>query len=160
MIGEVIDYFKFNISDTISQKSRIKFLKSIFGIISGMSYANSIFTTIVNFLNVESGKNKLLAYKIVLYSIFNPGVGILLTSFALIPSCEENDIKGIILFILSIILGLIIILSPVTLSIGIFLSKLTNKMMMLFPLKIGLIYIDFLEFLFLFLPLDLIKGNY
>ena len=84
-----------------------------------------------------------MAYKIVLYSIFNPGGGILLAFFALIPSCEENDTKGIILSILSIILGLIIILSPVTLSIGIFLSKLTNKMMTLFPLKIGLIYIGF-----------------
>jgi len=108
-----------------------------------MSYANSIFTTIVIFLNVDSGKNKLLAYKIVLYSIFNPGGGILLAFFALIPSCEENDTKGIILSILSIILGLIIILSPVTLSIGIFLSKLANKMMSLFPLKIALIYIGF-----------------
>ena len=84
-----------------------------------------------------------MAYKIVLYSIFNPGGGILLAFFALIPSCEENDTKGIILSILSIILGLIIILSPVTLSIGIFLSKLANKMMSLFPLKIALIYIGF-----------------
>lgn len=141
VIGTIIDSFEFNISETISQKSRKKFLKSIFGLISGMSYANSIFTTVVNFLNVDSGENKLLAYKIVLYSIFNPGGGILLASFALIPSCEENDTKSIVLSILSIILGLIIIICPISLSIGIFLSKLTNKMMTLFPLKITLIYI-------------------
>lgn len=35
-----IDELEFNISETISQKSRKKFLKYIFGIISGMSYAN------------------------------------------------------------------------------------------------------------------------
>ena len=89
-----------------------------------MSYANSIFTTIVNFLKAGNEKNKLLAYKIVLYSIFNPGGGILLAFFALIPSCVENDIRWIVLSILSIIIGLIIILCPVSLSIGIFLSWL------------------------------------
>ena len=109
-----------------------------------MSYENSIFTIVVNFLNVRSGENKLLAYKIVLYSIFNPGGGIFLSSFALIPSCEEEDTRGIILSIISIILALIIILSPFSLSIGVFLSKLTNKMMTLFPLKITLIYIGFI----------------
>ena len=150
MIGSIIDDFEFNISDTISQKSRKKFLKYIFGIISGMSYANSIFTTVVNFLSVDSGENKLMAYNFVLYSIFNPGGRILLASFALIPSCEEKDTKGIILSILSIILGLIIILCPVSLSIGVFLSKLTNKMMTLFPLKITLIYIGFIGILISF----------
>ena len=60
MSGTIIDGFEFNISETISQKSRKKFLKSIFGLISGMSYANSIFTTVVNFLNAKSGENKLL----------------------------------------------------------------------------------------------------
>ena len=63
MIGEIIDGFKFNISETISQESRKKFLKFFFGIISGMSYANSIFTTIVNFLDAGYEKNKLLGYK-------------------------------------------------------------------------------------------------
>ena len=67
-----------------------------------------------------------MAYKIVLYSIFNPGGGILLTSFALIPSCVEIDIRGIVLSILSIIIGLIITV---------------------FPLKITLIYIGFIGIL-------------
>ena len=150
MIGEIIDGFKFNISETISQESRKKFLKFFFGIISGMSYANSIFTTIVNFLDAGYEKNKLLGYKIVLYSIFNPGEGMLLASFAMIPSCIKTDIRGIVLSILSIILSLVIILSPVSLSIGVFLTKLTNKMITLFPLKIKLIYIGFIGILFLF----------
>ena len=88
-----------------------------------------------------------MAYKIVLYSIFNHGGGILLAFFALIPSCIGSDIRGIVLSILSIIIGLIIILCPVSLSIGIFLSRLTNKMITLFPLKITLIYIGFIGIL-------------
>ena len=89
-----------------------------------------------------------MAYKIVLYSIFNHGGGILLAFFALIPSCIGSDIRGIVLFILSIIIGLlIIILCPVSLSIGVFLSRLTNKMITLFPLKITLIYIGFIGIL-------------
>ena len=44
-----MDNLKFNIIDAIPKISRKKFLKSIFGIISGMSYANSIFRTLVNF---------------------------------------------------------------------------------------------------------------
>ena len=147
VIGEIIDDFKFNISETISQESRKKIVKYIFGFISGMSYVNSIFSTIVNFLKAGYEKNKLLAYKIVLYSIFNPGGGILLTSFDLIPSCIEIDIRGIVLSILSIIIGLIIILCPVSLSIGIFLSRLSNKMTTLFLLKITLIYIGFIGIL-------------
>ena len=59
----------------------------------------------------------------------------------MIPSCIESDIRGVVLSILSIILGLVIILCPVSLSIGVFLIRLTNKMITLFPLKITLIYI-------------------
>ena len=50
------------------------FLKFFFGIISGMSYANSIFSVIVNFL---SNENKIPNYKLgiksLLYSFFNLG---------------------------------------------------------------------------------------
>ena len=63
VIGDIIDGIKFNISETISKESRKKFLKFFFGIISGMSFANSIFTTIVNFLDAGYEKNKLLGYK-------------------------------------------------------------------------------------------------
>ena len=147
IIGEIIDNLKFNITDTIPQKSRKKFLKSIFLFISGMSYANSIFTTLVNFFHYDNEKNRIFAYKVVLYSIFNPGGGILLASFALIPSCTECQIKEMILYIISIIISIIIILSPVSLSIGLFLTVLTKKMITLFPLKLLLIYIGVFGFI-------------
>ena len=151
VLGKAINEFEFNISETISQKSRKKFLKIIFGIISGISYANSIFTTLVNFLKVGNIKSKIFSYKNVLYSFFNPGGGILLASFAMIPSCYEQDIRGIVLSILSIIIGFIIIFCPFSLSIGLFLTRLTNKMNTLFPLKITLIYIGLIGIIISFL---------
>lgn len=112
---ELVDYFtndsKLNVANLIAKKSRVKFLKECFGIISGMSYYNSIFTMLLDFMDDEN--NKILSYKVVLYSIFNPGGGIILASFALIPSincCNGNyNIKGIVICIISIIIGLIVI---------------------------------------------------
>lgn len=52
-----------------------------------------------------------------------------------------------ILYIISIIISIIIILSPVSLSIGLFLSVLPKKMITLFPLKLLLIYIRIFGFI-------------
>ena len=147
--NKVINLFKsfkemtnLNVAELISKKSRIKFLKECMGIISGMSYCNSIFSILVNFKNDE--ENKLLSYKIILYSIFNPGGGIILASFALIPSCDCCNgiykIKGIIICFISIIFGLIIMLTPISLIFGLFLTKITNRMITIFPLKITFIF--------------------
>ena len=136
------DITNLNIAELISKKSRIKFLKECLGFISGMSYCNSIVSILLNFKNDEG--NKLLSYKIVLYSIFNPGAGIILSSFALIPSCDCGNgiykIKGIIICIISIILGLIVMLTPISLILGLFLTKITNRMITIFPIKITLIF--------------------
>ena len=43
----IIDTLKLNVSETIAKKQRKKVLKTIFGIISGMSYCNSLFTILV-----------------------------------------------------------------------------------------------------------------
>lgn len=147
--NKVINLFKsfkemtnLNVAELISKKSRIKFLKECMGIISGMSYCNSIFSILVDFKNDE--ENKLLSYKIILYSIFNPGAGIILASFALIPSCDCCNgiykIKGIIICFISIIFGLIIMLTPISLIFGLFLTKITNRMITIFPLKITFIF--------------------
>ena len=140
---------KLNVANLISKKSRIKFLKECFSIISGMSYCNSIFSILLDFM--DDKKNKILSYKVVLYSIFNPGGGIILSSFALIPSCDCSNgiynIKGIIICIISIIVGLIVMLTPISLILGLFLTKITDKMITVFPLKITLIFIGSLGIL-------------
>ena len=78
-----------NISLIIAKNERKKFLKMFFGILSGMSYANSIFSVIVNFLSNENkSQNYKLGLKVLLYSIFNPGGGFLISSVVLMDSCN------------------------------------------------------------------------
>ena len=149
-LKDLIDIFKdetkLNIPELISKKSRIKFLKECFGIINGMSYCNSIFSILLDIM--DDNKNKILSYKVVFYSIFNPGGGIILASFALIPSMDccnhKYNIKGIIICFISIILGLIVMLTPISLILGLYLTKVTNRMITLFPIKITLIFIGIL----------------
>ena len=74
-----------------------------------------------------------------------------MASFALIPSCDcckgNFNIKGIFICIISIILGLIVILTPINLILGLYLTKITSRMITVFPLKITLIFIGFLGIL-------------
>ena len=140
---------KLNVAELISKNSRITFLKECFAFISGMSYCNSIFSLLLDFMKDE--KNKVLSYKVVFYSILNPGGGIVLASFALIPTCDCSKgiyhIQGIVICIISITLGLIVMLTPISLILGLFLTKITKRMITLFPLKITLIFIGCLGIL-------------
>ena len=87
-------------------------------------------------------KNLKLSIKILLYSFLNPGGGIILSFLSLFPNIKkENNIRGIILSILGIIVGIILLVSPFSLIIGLFLSKLCNKMITLLPLKILFIFL-------------------
>lgn len=138
-----------NISSLIIKKQRIKTLKWIFGLISGFSYGNSLFTVLVNLLEAKKDSpNKKLAIKIFLYNIFNPGSGIILSCFALFPACdcenEKYDKTGIALSIAGIIFGLFILFCPVLLGFGTFIVKITDNMLSFFPLKITLIFIGVL----------------
>lgn len=111
-----------------------------------MSYCNSLFTSLVNFIEAKpASPNHKLGLKIFLYNIFNPGVGIILSCFSLFPSCncsnKNYDTRGIVLSLLGILIGFIIMLCPITLCIGTFLTKLTDKMITIFPFKITLIFL-------------------
>ena len=99
----LIEDIKFNLAEIIEKKSRKKFLKVCFGLISGLSYSNSFFTTLVNFMKEDSNEtNKKLSYKVVLYSFLNPGGGIILSAFALFPFCSEKNVRGIVASIISV----------------------------------------------------------
>ena len=136
---------KFNLAEIIDKKSRKKFLKVCFGLISGLSYSNSFFTTLVNFMEEDSVEtNKKLSYKVVLYSFLNPGGGIILSAFALFPFCAKNNVRGIVASIISFIIGIIIIFCPFSIGLGFYLYKLKSKMITLFPIKITLLFIGIL----------------
>ena len=111
-----------------------------------MSYCNSLFTSLVNFIAAKpASPNYKLGLKIFLYNIFNPGIGIILSCFSLFPSCDCSNknyhTKGIVLSLLGILIGFIIMLCPITLCIGTFLTKLTDKMITIFSFKITLIFL-------------------
>ena len=136
---------KFNLAEIIDKKSRKKFLKVCFGLISGLSYSNSFFTTLVNFMEEDSVEtNKKLSYKVVLYSFLNPGGGIILSAFALFPFCAKNNVRGIVASIISFIIGIIIIFCPFSIGLGIYLYQIKSKMITLFPIKITLLFIGIL----------------
>ena len=111
-----------------------------------MSYCNSLFTACVNFITAKpDSPNYKLGIKILLYNFFNPGVGIILSCFSLFPSCDcsnnKFDKRGIVLSILGIFTGIIVMLCPISLCIGTYLIKLTDKMITIFPIKITFIFI-------------------
>ena len=146
ILKNVIDSLKLNLSETIAKKERIKVLKTLFSIISGMSYCNSLFTACVNFITAKpDSPNYKLGIKILLYNFFNPGVGIILSCFSLFPSCDcsnnKFDIRGIVLSILGIFTRIIVMFCPISLCIGTYLIKLTDKMITIFPIKITFIFI-------------------
>ena len=147
-ISENVPFFEdteINIAEIISKKSRKKFFKICFGLISGLSYSNSFFTTLVNFIDEDSNEiNKKLSYKVVLYSFFNPGGGIILSSFALFPFFAEQNVRGIVTSIISFVIGIIIIFCPFSIGLGIYLYQIKSKMITLFPIKITLLFIGIL----------------
>ena len=141
----LMDNLSADLSTLIMKKKRKKVLKYIFGFISGLSYGNSLFTALINLLEYNNSPNKVLAIKIVFYSIFNPGAGIILNCFLLFPSCDcekkKYDYAGIFSSIVGIVFGIFILFCPVLLGIGTFLIKITDNMFTIFPLKITLIFI-------------------
>ena len=142
----IIESLQLNVSKILEKKQRIRVLKKLFCFISGMSYCNSIFTSLINLLSEKpDSPNHKLGIKILLYNIFNPGIGIILSCFSLFPSCDcsNNNYKTreIVLSLLGIFVGFIIMLCPISLCIGTYLSKLTGKMVSLFPIKITFIFL-------------------
>ena len=142
----IIDTLKLNLSETLDKKQRKKVLKAIFGSISGMSYSNSLFTILVNLVNAKpDAPNYKLSIKIFLYNLFNPGVGFILSCFSLFPACDcekqKYNLRGIILSISGMIFGVLLMICPFSLGIGIYLVKLTDKMFTIFPIKITFIFI-------------------
>ena len=135
-----------NISEIISKKERKKFLKYAFGLLSGMSYCNSIFSVITNFLNKNDDEpNYRFGIKTILYSIFNPGGGFLISSIVLIDSCQSDenekcDICSFVLSFIALLFSLFLMICPYILCTGLYLIKITKKIIEFYPIKFLLIF--------------------
>ena len=153
-----------NISKIISKKARKAFFKKFFGILSGLSYANSCFTVIINFL---SGKDKSPNYKLglkaLLYSIFNPGSGFLISSVVLIDSCKCNneekcDKCGFFTSLIGILFSIFLMICPIFICLGIYLLKIAEPYTSMFPFKFTILFIGILG-TFISFSFSLIKKN-
>ena len=159
-----------NISSIIAKKERKKFFKIFFGILSGMSYANSIFSVFVNFLsNEKKGKNYKLGIKALLYSIFNPGGGFLISSVVLIDSCkcnneEQCDKPGFIISLIGVFFSLFLMICPIFICFGVYLLKITQSITDIFPIKFTLLFIGIIgtitSFSFSFIKKNAIIASY
>jgi len=136
-----------NISEIIAKKERKNFLKKAFGLLSGMSYCNSIFSVIINFLKKkENEPNFKIGIKTLLYSIFNPGAGFLISSIILIDSCkcDKNkncDIPGFWVSLFAFLLSLFLMICPYFICIGLYTMKISENNLQFYPLKFMLIFI-------------------
>jgi hypothetical protein len=112
-----------------------------------MSYANSIFTVIINFLtNKDGNPNYKLGIKALLYSIFNPGDGFLLSSVVLIDSSkccdsEKCDKSGFIISFIGVLFSIFLMICPIFIILGTYLIKITETYTALFPIKFTLLFI-------------------
>jgi hypothetical protein len=95
------------------------FFNIFFGILSGMFYANSIFSAMVNIILDENKKhNYKIAIKTLLFSIFNPGGGFLMSSVILVDSCkwsreEKCEKSGLIVSFIGILFSLFLMTCPI-----------------------------------------------
>ena len=90
-----------------------------------MSYSNSYFTTLVNFIAEDPEKSNMkLSIKIMYYTFLNPGPRIILCFFSLFQSCKRK-IKYAQLFylLLYIIIGIIFLACQIFM-ITVFLTKM------------------------------------
>ena len=159
-----------NLSKIISKKERKKFFKIFFGILSGMSYANSLFSVMVNFAFNENKKhNYKLAIKAFLYSNFNPGGGFLISSVVLMGSCkcsneEDCDRPSFIISLIGILFSIFLMVCPIIICIGIYLLKITESITDLYPIKFTILFIGIigtiLSFSFSFIKKNAIINSY
>ena len=134
-IKETLDDYLFeseiNPDEILSKDSRITFLKVILGTISSMSYINSNLAPFLNLINKSKPD-----FKTVTYGIFNPGAGLLISGILFF----NKEYGYIIISSIGVLFGILLMLSPFILGIGLYLLKILNNILNLFFVKFLFIY--------------------
>jgi len=123
--------FSINPEDIISTKFRISFIKGILIVISSLSYINSCLSPLINLI-----KDNKIDFKMLTFGVFNPGAGILISSILFFNKNYCNFIISVIGFII----GLLLMLCPYILAIGLYLIKIVYKFINLYIIKLLFIY--------------------
>ena len=143
-IGDTLDdYFydgEINPNEILSKDSRISFLKVILITISGLSYINSNLTPFINLIN----DNK-VNFKLLTYGIFNPGAGLFISGILFFNNMKDYKL---IVSSIGVFFGILLMLCPYCLGIGLYLLKIIKDILNLGLIKFFFIYFGALGTIF------------
>lgn len=143
-IGDTLDdYFydgEINPNEILSKDSRISFLKVILITISGLSYINSNLTPFINLIN----DNK-VNFKLLTYGIFNPGAGLFISGILFFNNMKNYKL---IVSLIGVFFGILLMLCPYILGIGLYLLKIIKDILNLGLIKFFFIYFGALGTIF------------
>ena len=123
-------YTKYEEIKNILKNHDVTFLKKFFAALSFLSYFNSLFQPLIKAFSMNESKvNEDNLFDIFKFSIFNPGTGLIITSF---KSCE---LAPMIVSIIGTIIGFLLMLCPYITGFAVYLIKTINSLNILFLIK-------------------------
>ena len=121
-----------NPNEILSKDSRISFLKVILIIISSLSYINSNLNPLIDLINDNKANFKMLTL-----GISNPGAGLFILGILFF---NKKECSNIIISLIGVIFGILLMLSPYCLGIGLYLVKIIKDILNLYWIKFLFIY--------------------
>ena len=152
-------YTKYEEIKNILKNHDVTFLKKFFAVLSFLSYFNSLFQPLIKTFSMNESKvDEDNLFDIFQFSIFNPGTGLIITSFKSIKNCE---LTPMIVSIIGTIIGFLLMLCPYITGFAVYLIKTINSLNILFLIKIHLmcfgIFGTFFSIIYAFLQKDINK---
>ena len=123
--------FTINPGDIIEMKFRVSFVKIILQVISGFSFVNSCLSPLINLI-----KDNKIDLKMFTYGIFNPGEGVLISAILLF----NGEYCKLIISLIGLLIGILLMLSPYILGVGLYLMKIVYNILNLFIIKLFITY--------------------
>ena len=115
-----------NPNEILSKNSRISFLKIFMLILSGLSYINSNLTPFIDLIKGDKA-----GLKIITYGIFNPGAGVFISAILFF----NEEYRKIIFSLIGVLFGILLMVCPYILGIGLYLTKIIKNIVNLFLIK-------------------------
>ena len=113
--------------EILAKNSRITFIKIILLTLSGFSYLNSSFIPLYNLIN-----KKEITFKMLTLGIVNPVGGMFISSVLYF----KNDWKNLVISLIGNLIGIILMICPYFLGVGLYLTIILKSISNLFLFKI------------------------